>query len=103
MSSTPGSIKKIVIEENGPYRVEGDVPLVRKSQIVSEYGEPLTWQKEEFLPTSGTYELCRCGQTSTKPFCDRTHTVIDFDGTETAVTRPTVERQVNFSATAGAS
>ena len=96
MSITTGSIKRIVIEENGPYRVEGDVPLVRKSQIVSEYGEPLTWQKDENLPTSGTYELCRCGQSSTKPFCDRTHTAINFDGTERAVTQPTVERQITL-------
>ena len=36
--------KRIVIQENGPYTVYGNIPLVRKTQVVSEYGEPLTWQ-----------------------------------------------------------
>jgi CDGSH-type Zn-finger protein len=25
--------------------------------------------------------MCRCGHSSNKPFCDRTHATIDFDGT----------------------
>ena len=25
--------------------------------------------------------MCRCGQSSNKPFCDGTHATIDFDGT----------------------
>jgi CDGSH-type Zn-finger protein len=25
--------------------------------------------------------ICRCGQSSNKPFCDGTHATIDFDGT----------------------
>ena len=37
---------KITISKNGPYEVIGEIPLVRKSQIVSEFGEPLTWHKE---------------------------------------------------------
>ena len=52
---------RIIIEKNGPYVVQGGVPLVRKAQIVSEYGEPLTWQKGETLKTDETYRLCRCG------------------------------------------
>jgi CDGSH-type Zn-finger protein len=85
---------RIVIEKNGPYVVQGDVPLVRKTQIVSEYGEPLTWRKDETLTMDATYRLCRCGQSSTRPFCDDTHLRCGFDGTETAEITPTAERRV---------
>ena len=91
-----GQGKKIVITKDGPYVVHGGIPLVHKTQIVSEYGEPLTWQTGEVLATPETYELCRCGHSSFKPFCDVTHSLVDFDGTETADTRLTAERQVTF-------
>ena len=87
---------KIVVEENGPYTVCGHVPLVRKTQVVSEHGEPLTWKKEGTFHTGETYSLCRCGQSQDKPFCDQTHSDIDFDGAETADTRPTAERQETY-------
>ena len=89
--------KRIVVRKNGPYMVHGDVPLVRKAQVVSEYGEPLTWKKGEVIETSETYALCRCGQSSKKPFCDRTHAKVDFDGTESADTSVTAERQVIYA------
>jgi CDGSH-type Zn-finger protein len=85
--------KRIVVEDGGPYRVYGNVPLVRKTQIVSEYGEPLTWQKGETLAKQSIYALCRCGQSKGKPFCDGTHCETDFDGTETADVRPTAARR----------
>lgn len=89
--------KRIVVEKDGPYRVEGHIPLVRKRQIVSEHGEPLTWYRSERIPTEDTYLLCRCGQSQDKPFCDGSHSRLGFDGTETAETIATVERQVVFS------
>jgi CDGSH-type Zn-finger protein len=88
--------KKIVVRPNGPYRIEGNIPLVRKTQIVSEYGEPLTWEKGETYPTNEPYILCRCGESHRKPFCDGAHNQVDFDGTETAATSPDPKQQAVF-------
>ena len=85
---------KITIQQDGQYMVEGHIPLVRKEQVVSEYGEPLTWKKGQTIETKDSYDLCRCGHSKEKPFCDCSHFDANFDGTETADTRPTAERQV---------
>ncbi len=85
--------QKIVVLDDGPYKVQGGVPLVRKTQVVSEYGEPLTWKKEDTIETADPYILCRCGHSHDKPFCDATHWETPFDATEGAATGPTAERQ----------
>jgi CDGSH-type Zn-finger protein len=101
MATTDGRDSKngerIVVRKNGPYIVHGDVPLVRKVQVVSEHGEPLTWKTGEAIETSQVYTLCRCGQSSKKPFCDGMHAKIDFDGTESADTSVTAARQVIYA------
>ncbi len=87
--------KRIIVIKNGPYIVEGDVPLVRKTQVVSEHGEPLTWRKDGEIVVSQTeYHLCRCGKSSNQPFCDGTHRRVGFDGTETADASPTGTRKI---------
>ena len=83
MSELNPNEKKIVVRKNGPYRVYGDIPFVHKTQVVSEYGEPLTWRTDGPIETeAGLYFLCRCGQSQKYPFCDSTHKTIGFDGSE---------------------
>jgi CDGSH-type Zn-finger protein len=85
---------KIIVRPNGPLKVEGDIPLVRKTQVVSEYGEPLTWKKEEIIETESPYYLCRCGRSEHKPFCNGAHHEDPFDGTETADTDTFEDRRI---------
>jgi len=87
---------KITVSPDGPYIVEGNVPLVEKIQVVSEHGEPLIWKKGKEYDTAETYDLCRCGESEFMPFCDVTHALIDFDGAEAADTRVTAERQETY-------
>lgn len=87
------STKKIVVRPNGPYSVHGGIPLVHKSQIISEHGEPLTWKTCDVYETDDVYVLCRCGNSKHKPFCDGTHVRVEFEGTETADTGLTMDRQ----------
>ena len=84
---------KISIQDQGPYLVTGDVRLVKKTQIVTEFGEPIAWEKDGDLPAPVTYELCRCGHSADKPFCDGTHSSIDWDGSETAPANTSAERR----------
>ena len=88
--------KKIVVQKDGPYQVYGGIPLVRKTQVVTDQGEPLTWRRGEALPAGERYDLCRCGRSRNKPFCDKSHDAVHFDGAETADTRPTAERQMIY-------
>jgi CDGSH-type Zn-finger protein len=51
----------ITVRANGPYKVEGPV------RIVDSDGN-------EFVAPEGRgVVLCRCGQSRTKPFCDKSH------------------------------
>ncbi|WP_344050995.1 ferritin-like domain-containing protein [Planotetraspora silvatica] len=88
-----GDSQRIVVLRDGPYIVYGGVPLRRKTKIVSTENNALTWKTGRPLKTEDTYALCRCGHSGSKPFCDGTHAVIGFDGTETAGVRPYKELQ----------
>ena len=76
--------QKITSRAAGPLMVTGSVPVVRKSAVHSEHGEPLTWRTSEPLTDRATYALCRCGGSANKPFCDGAHAAAGFEGTETA-------------------
>lgn len=63
----------ITVRLNGPYKVEGDdVRLV-------------DWNGNEYQIPKRPFALCRCGGSTTKPFCDGTHTKIGFAAAEAAV------------------
>ena len=57
---------KITALTNGPLLVEGD------TSIVDSNG------KEFVAPNPAKFALCRCGQSSKKPFCDGTHAKVGF-------------------------
>jgi CDGSH-type Zn-finger protein len=81
---------KIKIMPDGPYLVSGNVPLEEK--IIKAKGFGSEYKQGKTYPPMKSYALCRCGHSSTMPFCDGHHKQIDFDGTETASRLPFLEQ-----------
>ena len=90
----------IRIEPDGPYEVSGSLPLARTHQVETEFGEPIDWVPLEPLPTGERYTLCRCGRSSTKPFCDESHEDQAWDSAEMADPAPRATRARSSPATA---
>lgn len=63
---------EIEVLKNGPFIVTG--PITLKDADGNEYA-----LKKE------TVALCRCGASTSKPFCDGTHSRIGFEAAERAV------------------
>lgn len=85
----------ITVLENGPYLVEGGVPIVRLEIVTNEAGESVGWREIERIDGGESYTLCRCGHSKEKPFCDFSHFAVEFDGTETAAHDPYFEQAVS--------
>jgi CDGSH-type Zn-finger protein len=67
---------EITVRENGPYLISGPIRLVDADGNEFE------------LPTNKPrVALCRCGGSTTKPFCDGTHSRTGFAAAERAVAR----------------
>ena len=65
---------EIKVRENGPYRVRGPIRLIDADG--NEF---------DLADQGETIALCRCGASTTKPFCDKTHSRIGFEAAERAV------------------
>jgi CDGSH-type Zn-finger protein len=75
---------RIVIALNGPYDVKGGLPLTQQIIDTDAEGQSREWREGKVYDAGTNYSLCRCGQSAGKPYCDDTHEIIGFDGTETA-------------------
>src|SRR4051812_28946287 len=84
----PAREMKITVTRDGPYLVEGSVPMARQTIVTDAAGNSIEWRETESFETASSYALCRCGQSASKPFCDGSHLRVDFDGTETASRDP---------------
>ncbi|HET8901843.1 MAG TPA: CDGSH iron-sulfur domain-containing protein, partial [Holophagaceae bacterium] len=89
---TKPSTAKVKIVKNGPYLVEGGLPLAKEIIGTDSHGESVKWVPGETYPDQEKYALCRCGHSANKPFCDGTHAKVHFDGTETASREPYLEQ-----------
>jgi CDGSH-type Zn-finger protein len=85
MSEQGGS--RITISRNGPYVVSGALPVSEQALTVDDSGNTWDYEDRGSREVGDSYALCRCGQSSQKPFCDGTHARVGFDGTETASRR----------------
>jgi len=63
---------RIEVTADGPYIVYGPVT------VIDSTGEQVPLKKQVIA-------LCRCGGSTTKPFCDGTHSEIGFQAAEAAV------------------
>ena len=79
---------KITVAKNGPYIVSGNIPLFNAIIECDQGSTPAKWGIREQLNTKENYALCRCGQSSNKPFCDGAHAKVNFDGTEVSDNEP---------------
>ena len=67
---------KITVVNNGSLRIEGDF------EIVDQDGNPFG------LAGRTKLSLCRCGQSSNKPFCDSAHKTCGFQSQVVAFDLP---------------
>ena len=79
---------RITVSKDGPYLVEGPVPLAEQHIVTNAEGDSLEWREGKQYAHEAQFALCRCGHSANKPFCDSTHKKVRFVGTETASREP---------------
>jgi len=83
---------KIKVNEGGCYSVTGAIPLSDQIMIPDPDGISVSWKEGKQYPASEEYDLCRCGHSKNKPYCDGTHGEVFFNGAETASRRPYMDQ-----------
>jgi CDGSH-type Zn-finger protein len=66
----------IKVRKNGPYKVMGPITLIDADG------------NEFAIPEGDGIVLCRCGASTTKPFCDKTHSKIGFEAPSGRCAKP---------------
>ncbi len=79
---------KIKVSKDGPYLVFGKIPISEKIILIGNEGVPEKWGEGKKYELTQQCSLCRCGHSKNKPFCDGTHTEINFNGSEKASFAP---------------
>ncbi len=93
---------RVQVMNGGPYVVSGGVPLKEMAPVQTLNGEPLAWHVlREIDESRDLYALCRCGQSSDKPYCDGSHASAEWAAAETADRRPMAERANRIEGPAG--
>ena len=87
---------KITVTENGPYVVTGGLPLTKQIIETDAEGVSMSWRQDQTYDAGESYWLCRCGQSGSKPFCDSTHEITAFDGTEVASREPYIDQAEQY-------
>jgi len=85
-------IRKIKVCEDGPYIVTGSIPMKDEILIPDAQGLSTGWRTGRQYPVEEEVQLCRCGHSQNKPYCDGSHNEVLFDGTETASRAPFMEQ-----------
>jgi CDGSH-type Zn-finger protein len=75
---------RIEIIGSGPLLVYGNIPLYDEVYKNDAMGKPIKWVKGKAYVTDDSYILCRCGDSTNKPFCSGAHLDSYTDFTETA-------------------
>lgn len=86
--------KKIIIKKDGPYLVKGNIPLGELIIVSTKEGN--IYKQGRVFPLKEQYALCRCGKSSTMPFCDGTHATIKFNGTLKASRELFMDQAVSY-------
>jgi CDGSH-type Zn-finger protein len=84
--------QKVLIKKNGPYLVSGDIPMAKEFSVPDKKSQIEKWKTAERYPNKERYALCRCGNSKNKPYCDSTHKINRFNGTETASNKDYIEQ-----------
>jgi CDGSH-type Zn-finger protein len=70
--------KKITVIKDGPYLVNGSVPLAAELIVYGPDDIPACWETGKRYPLQDSYSLCRCGSSDDKPYCDGKHADTGF-------------------------